>query len=777
LIERDETPDCKAQPSIDNVLSTPATNASIQSRFAQLSNIKTPTSEPRPSHAQMHPHTVHQTTTKAPDSGLKLGFADPATTDGQSSLAVMQNTPSKNPSSQSDAKSDTRSPYEFKFRSASHLSNEAQQLMDNLRDEAARIKEQMKAEKVAQEYKDAEAEEQFQGFGAAGRKIAKPKGKAGRFSDVHMAAFKKMDSIANHASAFRANNTPSFAQPTAQSLKRSPSRAGLDELARPQTAGKGTPTRRPPPSRLPNRRTMSVSPVKSLPKLPQEESTAGPAKRQRQTEFGDVSTAKPQRPDQEDRQKPSTLPRPVSSSGVPYSLLSPTKSSLARTSSTKVPVAIADKPSMLPRSQSTKSLQPPRPSSGTPFKPAQIQDSRITDSSPSKSILGSTSKIPRSENVMLNRPLPPLPTTQIQSSSKSIGFSLKRPDSTKTLTSPTKTQSIASKLPTFASLKSILRPSRPQGLQTQAIPEQVGTPKRATTASATDSGKKVDFTPSVKSRYAVKLAAESPSPAKIHQDTPRLTTAHFDSAAYTMSDDTVEDEDWEDAEEDAEVENAVAYPTLPPASPAQKKSPSVQTVQAFMQKAKDVNRRESLDFKSLVANGVRTVHDNPFSMTAFNTTVNKTNLANTPENVMKSPRSASKPSPSTIRRVRPSDALEIVKPLEEPGMSLPHGLPAKKRRHDSEKHNSSDDAKENQHPSQSATKVPGGWEDSVLEENEGDKRGGKRVRIGKSEEPAMPSPQKKTPAREAAAKAAKDRKKSGILSMSRLNMLARPKGH
>ena len=378
---------------------------------------------------------------------------------------------------------------------------------------------------------------------------------------------------------------------------------------------------------------------------------------------------------------------------------------------------------------------------------------------------------------MLNRPLPQLPAAQFQLSPKSMGFSLKRSDSTKTLTSPTKTHSIASKLPTFASLKSILRPSRPQGLQTQAVPERVGTPKRPIAATATDSSKKVDFTPSVKSRYAVKLAAESPSPAKIHQDTPRPTTAHFNSAAYTMSDDTIEDEDWEDAEEDAEVEHAVAYPTLPPVSPAQKKSPSVKTVQAFMQKAKEVNRRESLDFKSIVANGVRTVDDNPFSVTAFNTTANQTSLTNTPNNVMKSPRSASKPSPSTIRRVRPSDAHETVKPLEEPGMSLPHGLPAKKRRHDSEKHDSFDDAKENQNPPQSATKVPGGWEDSLLEDSEGDKRGGKRVRIGKSEEPAMPSPQKKTPAREAAAKAAKDRKKSGILSMSRLNMLARPKGH
>ena len=77
----------------------------------------------------------------------------------------------------------------------------------------------------------------------------------------------------------------------------------------------------------------------------------------------------------------------------------------------------------------------------------------------------------------------------------------------------------------------------------------------------------------------------------------------------------------------------------------------------------------------------------------------------------------------------------------------------------------------------SLTKIPGSWEDSVLEEHEGDKRAGKRVLVERSEEPASSSPVKKAnPAREAAAKAAKDRKKS-ILTIRRLHMLARPKSH
>jgi len=87
--------------------------------------------------------------------------------------------------------------------------------------------------------------------------------------------------------------------------------------------------------------------------------------------------------------------------------------------------------------------------------------------------------------------------------------------------------------------------------------------------------------------------------------------------------------------------------------------------------------------------------------------------------------------------------------------------------------------------------VPGGWEDSILdEEDEGEKRGGKRIRtsrFGASEKPMTSetaklknsrpsmSPVKKSAAREQAKKAANDRKSKGILSMARLNALSRPK--
>lgn len=62
------------------------------------------------------------------------------------------------------------------------------------------------------------------------RKKAAPKGKMARFSDVHIAEFKKMDSIANHPSAFRAD-PKRFKPVIGQSLKKSPSRA---EVTKPE---------------------------------------------------------------------------------------------------------------------------------------------------------------------------------------------------------------------------------------------------------------------------------------------------------------------------------------------------------------------------------------------------------------------------------------------------------------------------------------------------------------------------------------------------------------
>ncbi|KKF94279.1 hypothetical protein CFO_g3392 [Ceratocystis platani] len=75
------------------------------------------------------------------------------------------------------------------------LSNEALKIMDGLREEAAKIK----AGLIADRERDREQAESL-----ADRKFAQPKGKSNRYSAVHMAEFKKMDSIENHPSAFRA---------------------------------------------------------------------------------------------------------------------------------------------------------------------------------------------------------------------------------------------------------------------------------------------------------------------------------------------------------------------------------------------------------------------------------------------------------------------------------------------------------------------------------------------------------------------------------------------
>ncbi|KAG8428835.1 hypothetical protein J3459_002409 [Metarhizium acridum] len=108
---------------------------------------------------------------------------------------------------------------EFYFQSCSRisdteLSGEAQRMLNEIRDQAAKIK----AELVAQ--REAEG-----GVNIGDRPFAKPKGKVGRYSAAHMAEFKKMDSIEGHASAWRAQEgrfTP------VKALKRTPSKANLD---------------------------------------------------------------------------------------------------------------------------------------------------------------------------------------------------------------------------------------------------------------------------------------------------------------------------------------------------------------------------------------------------------------------------------------------------------------------------------------------------------------------------------------------------------------------
>ncbi len=159
---------------------------------------------------------------------------------------------------------------------------------------------------------------------------------------------------------------------------------------------------------------------------------------------------------------------------------------------------------------------------------------------------------------------------------------------------------------------------------------------------------------------------------------------------------------------------------------------------------------------------------------------------------------SAKPSPSTIRRVRSSGVSELVQPFEDTIKTVPHGLPGKKRRRELD--DEGEAAKENRRLS-TLPPLPGAWDDGHSREekvvDEGAKRGGKRVKIQpaeKKEEAGSKVLKKPNKAREAAARNAKERKSGldglgkervgagaagdrtrGILSMSRLNMLSRPK--
>jgi hypothetical protein len=135
---------------------------------------------------------------------------------------------------------------------------------------------------------------------------------------------------------------------------------------------------------------------------------------------------------------------------------------------------------------------------------------------------------------------------------------------------------------------------------------------------------------------------------------------------------------------------------------------------------------------------------------------------------------------------------EAVQPFEDTEVqTMPHGLPGKKRRRESSQAQDHDDdaegeeGKENRRISVMPA-VPGGWEETPQqpdEQDEGEKRGGKRVRMeappsaGKSQQQPKEEAKKPRPsmAREQAKNSAKERKNRGILSLSRLHMLSRPK--
>jgi hypothetical protein len=220
-------------------------------------------------------------------------------------------------------------------------------MMDELREEALRIKAKLAEER--EEYKRHDSGNNLTPIG--GRKIAQPKGKASRFSDIHMAEFKKMDSIAGHPSSFRAQTGRPNPVPVTKSLKRTQSKANLAEteefkqtpksLKRSQSKAdlggseQGSaipqPLKRSQSKASLGDRGEKIKPARSTPGLQQIDSQNGtPAKRVRREETNEkVTSTKPK--DKEQVANPPATPQShrVQSDFLNH-LTTPTQASLAR---------------------------------------------------------------------------------------------------------------------------------------------------------------------------------------------------------------------------------------------------------------------------------------------------------------------------------------------------------------------------------------------------------------------------------------------------------------
>ncbi|KAF4121129.1 hypothetical protein GMORB2_2091 [Geosmithia morbida] len=203
-----------------------------------------------PSHEEMHPSKCHISTAPEPSSALRLGFTDvkPRASSGMLVADGGQDTPSR-------PRAVPATEFTFRFAQGASdqpLSENAQRLMRELREQANIIKADMQAQRARDGGDD----------NAASRKIAQPKGKTGRFSEVHMAEFRKMDSIENHASAWRANRTPPTSA-AASTLRGTPSKSNPEAAGTAASTGSAPGT--PSPIKTSLKRTQSKANLDGTP--------------------------------------------------------------------------------------------------------------------------------------------------------------------------------------------------------------------------------------------------------------------------------------------------------------------------------------------------------------------------------------------------------------------------------------------------------------------------------------------------------------------------------
>ncbi|KAJ3559168.1 hypothetical protein NPX13_g9574 [Xylaria arbuscula] len=489
-------PVAEANDAVELGIETPSRNGNGSSKRRKFK--RTTMSSPMPNPAtpstsaplklamsEMHPSKVHPTMA-APSSGLRNGFIDIdySTTPMQT---MIQNTPSKTPAPSS----------EFTFRYAPpgadrELGPAARAMMDSVREQAAAIKAQLMEER------DRERAEQHE---ANSRKIAQARGRSGRFSAVHMAEFKKMDSIEGHASSFRAapgrftpvkagtsNNKP--ITPLKAGVKRSQSKANLDEpsSARPKTIPR------------PSNKTLENS--LENPSAPRfvDMGNPGPeyaSKRIRKRIEDDTSAMRPVSRDG------SSIPRPKSSgndsvrSGIPRSqtlgsLMTPTKSSLARINSIKTPTV------SLVRSPSQPDLEKVNSFS------AKVGSSLLK--SPGKIDLAALARSPSKKGFGGLKMFGAGNETASASTSSTSSAQVETPGRFSRLRSILKRQPSGSKTKSAipAPATAIKTPTRHNLVDTMFPAVPLTTPGRK-------HGRHVDFTPDTKQAA---LAQESPSPIK-----------------------------------------------------------------------------------------------------------------------------------------------------------------------------------------------------------------------------------------------------------------------
>lgn len=291
LIEGDESP-CNQQSLNAAVATQPIGH--IPGAFENDSFLMTPSARSVPSQDNMHPSKIQQSTAKVPDQGLVLGFSNIKTRDRPT---LLQDTPSKSKIAIQG--------FEFKFANGENsLTAETQRIMESVREEAARLREQNRIQRDEQARQDGEAE-----IDIAGRRIAHPKSKSGRYSDAHKTQFSKMDSIANHPSAIKRKAVSTTETLPRANLKRTQSKAEL---------------------------------------LDERVENPAPSKRAKASGGDDVSASRPISRDGSNIPRLATLPSVVTT---------PTKASLARSASTKS--VRTTKMSSVIRSKSTKELVKP----------------------------------------------------------------------------------------------------------------------------------------------------------------------------------------------------------------------------------------------------------------------------------------------------------------------------------------------------------------------------------------------------------------------------------